>query len=77
MVRCLAIRAFAAAVTVAALVAGVLARTAAADPILVFPGMEIHQDSHLCTLGYVFGPPGWMPRTAGQTDGAAPLATSR
>jgi hypothetical protein len=53
MVRCLAIRAFAASVTVGALVAGVPARTAAADPILVFPGMEIHQDSHLCTLGYV------------------------
>jgi hypothetical protein len=53
MVRRLAIRAFAASVTVAALVPGLSARTAAADPILVFPGMEIHQDSHLCTLGYV------------------------
>jgi hypothetical protein len=53
MVRRLAIRAFAASVTVAALVPGLPARTAAADPILVFPGMEIHQDSHLCTLGYV------------------------
>jgi hypothetical protein len=28
-------------------------------------------------LGYVFGPPGWVPRTTGQTDGAVPLATSR
>jgi len=27
-------------------------------------------------LGYVFGPPGWEPRTAGQTDKAVPLATS-
>ena len=53
MVRRLAIRAFAAFVSVAALVPGLPARTAAADPILVFPGMEIHQDSHLCTLGYV------------------------
>ena len=53
MVRCLAIRAFAAAVTVAALVPGQRAATAQADPIVVFPGMEIHQDSHLCTLGYV------------------------
>ncbi|MBY0442308.1 MAG: S1 family peptidase [Mycobacteriaceae bacterium] len=26
---------------------------AIADPVLVFPGMEIHQDVHLCTLGYV------------------------
>jgi len=53
MVRRLAMRAFAASVTVAALVAGPRAGTAGADPILVFPGMEIHQDSHLCTLGYV------------------------
>jgi sterol desaturase/sphingolipid hydroxylase (fatty acid hydroxylase superfamily) len=28
-------------------------------------------------LGYVFGPPGWVPRAAGQTGGAVPLATSR
>ena len=53
MVRRLAMRAFAASVTVAALVPGPRAGTAGADPILVFPGMEIHQDSHLCTLGYV------------------------
>ncbi|OMC52292.1 hypothetical protein A5745_01485 [Mycobacterium sp. IS-2888] len=53
MVRSLAIRAFVASVTVAALVPGLRAATAAADPIVVFPGMEIHQDSHLCTLGYV------------------------
>lgn len=51
--RCLAIRAFVASVTVAALVPGLRVATAAADPIVVFPGMEIHQDSHLCTLGYV------------------------
>lgn len=53
MVRCLAIRAFVASVTIAALVPGLRAATATADPIVVFPGMEIHQDSHLCTLGYV------------------------
>ncbi len=28
-------------------------------------------------LGYVFGPPGWAPRSAEQTDGAVPLANSR
>jgi sterol desaturase/sphingolipid hydroxylase (fatty acid hydroxylase superfamily) len=28
-------------------------------------------------LAYVFGPPGWEPRTAGQTGGAVPVATSR
>ncbi|WP_425518541.1 hypothetical protein [Mycobacterium spongiae] len=26
---------------------------AGADPTLVFPGMEIRQDNHVCTLGYV------------------------
>jgi hypothetical protein len=52
-VSSLAMRAFAASVTVAALVPGLPARAASADPILVFPGMEILQDTHLCTLGYV------------------------
>jgi sterol desaturase/sphingolipid hydroxylase (fatty acid hydroxylase superfamily) len=28
-------------------------------------------------LGYVLGPPGWVPAAAGQTDSAAPMATSR
>lgn len=51
--RRLAMRAFAASVTVAALVPRLPATMAGADPILVFPGMEIHQDNHLCTLGYV------------------------
>jgi hypothetical protein len=46
-------RAFVASVTVGALVPGLPAGTAGADPIQVFPGMEIHQDNHLCTLGYV------------------------
>jgi hypothetical protein len=36
-----------------ALVAVVLADKASADPPAVFPGMEIHQDTKLCTLGYV------------------------
>jgi hypothetical protein len=53
MVGRLAMRAFAASVTVAALVPGLPARTAGADPVMVFPGMEILQDTHLCTLGYV------------------------
>lgn len=26
---------------------------AGADPVLVYPGMEIHQATHVCTLGYV------------------------
>jgi sterol desaturase/sphingolipid hydroxylase (fatty acid hydroxylase superfamily) len=28
-------------------------------------------------LGYVFGPPGWAPRTAAQTGDAAPMVTAR
>jgi hypothetical protein len=46
------IRAFGAMVTALAMAAVVPVR-ANADPILVFPGMEIHQGAHLCTLGYV------------------------
>ena len=51
--RYFALRAFAASVTAVALVPGLPAETARAGTPLVFPGMEIHQDSHLCTLGYV------------------------
>lgn len=46
-------RAFAASVGVVALIPALPAETAWAAPTLVFPGMEIHQDNHLCTLGYV------------------------
>jgi len=46
------IRAFGATVITAAMsaVGPVCAR---ADPVVVFPGMEIHQGARLCTLGYV------------------------
>ena len=47
-----AVRAFAAAVT-AGILAACFPVTATADPVLVFPGMEIHQSGHLCTLGFV------------------------
>ncbi|HME49825.1 hypothetical protein [Mycobacterium sp.] len=40
-----------AAATVAALL--ISAAPAQAAPVAVFPGMEIHQDNNLCTLGYV------------------------
>jgi hypothetical protein len=46
------VRAFAASVMVAGLVI-LRPAPAAADPPLVYPGMEIHQDVHVCTLGYV------------------------
>jgi hypothetical protein len=48
----LAIRAFGALVIAVAMSALAPVR-AHADPVLVFPGMEIHQGPHLCTLGYV------------------------
>ncbi|MGA9489101.1 MAG: hypothetical protein WBV80_02465 [Mycobacterium sp.] len=46
------IRAFG-AIIAAAVAAGYFPATAKADPVPVFPGMEIHQGPHLCTLGYV------------------------
>ena len=51
MVRRMTMRAFVAAVSVA--VVPWMPGTATADPTLVFPGMEIHQDNHVCTLGFV------------------------
>ena len=53
MVRHLALRAFTAVVAVAGLMPGLPSARASADPSVVFPGMEVHQDSHLCTLAYV------------------------
>ncbi|KLO25358.1 hypothetical protein ABW16_23145 [Mycolicibacter heraklionensis] len=38
---------------VGATVAGPAVSPARADRVLVFPGMEIRQDTHVCTLGYV------------------------
>jgi hypothetical protein len=53
MVRRMRMRAVAASVTLAALAPGLAPGLASADPPLVFPGMEIHQDNRICTLGYV------------------------
>ncbi len=47
-----AIRAFGAMVIAVAMSSYVPVR-AHADPVVVFPGMEIRQGPHLCTLGYV------------------------
>ena len=41
------------ALAIAALTAIPALPVASADPVLVFPGMEIRQDGHVCTLGYV------------------------
>jgi hypothetical protein len=64
--------AFAATVVAALLAAGVPALVAGADPVLVFPGMEIHQGSHLCTLGYV-DPALRVAFTAGHCRGDGPV----
>ncbi|MGH3635409.1 hypothetical protein [Mycobacterium sp.] len=60
-----------ATVAAAALAAGT-PPTANADPVLVFPGMEIHQGSHLCTLGYV-DPASRVAFTAGHCRGEGPV----
>ena len=65
-------RAFVAAVT-AALPVACFPAAANADPVLVYPGMEIHQGTHLCTLGYV--DPGLrVAFTAGHCRGDGPVA---
>lgn len=46
---------------------------AGADPVLVYPGMEIHQGPHMCTLAYV--DPGLrVAFTAGHCRGNGPVA---
>jgi hypothetical protein len=71
-VRRPAIRAFAATVTAVLLAACLSRAIAAADPIAVFPGMEIHQGTHVCTLGYV--DPGLrVAFTAGHCRGDGPV----
>jgi hypothetical protein len=70
-VRRPAIRAFVAAVI--ALPVACFPVVASADPVLVYPGMEIHQGPHLCTLGYV--DPGLrVAFTAGHCRGDGPVA---
>ncbi len=49
----LALRGFAAAIAVTAIASWSAPGTARAEPVLVFPGMEILQGNHLCTLAYV------------------------
>jgi hypothetical protein len=53
MVRRLVMRGFAATVTAAMLAPAWPPMVANADPVLVFPGMEIHQGNQVCTMGYV------------------------
>jgi hypothetical protein len=51
--RRLALHAFAASASVAALASWLPPLPAKADAPVVFPGMEIHQDNRVCTLAYV------------------------
>jgi hypothetical protein len=70
-VRRPAIRAFGATVS-AVFAAACSTAIAHADPVLVFPGMEIHQGGHLCTLGYV-DPALRVAFTAGHCRGDGPV----
>jgi hypothetical protein len=75
-VRRLTVRIFAASATVAAFGPGLWPAAASADPTLVFPGMEIHQDNKVCTLGYV-DPVTRIAFTAGHCRGGGPVVTDR
>jgi hypothetical protein len=71
-VRRPAIRALAATATAAMVVVCFPSAVASADPIVVYPGMEIHQGTHMCTLGYV--DPGLrVAFTAGHCRGDGPV----
>ncbi|OBG19784.1 hypothetical protein [Mycobacterium sp. 852002-51057_SCH5723018] len=72
MVRRLAIRPIIASASVAALASWMPPITARADGPLVFPGMEIHQDTRVCTLGYV-DPVLKIAFTAGHCRGGGPV----
>jgi hypothetical protein len=67
-----AIRAFTATVIAGLLAGGSLTVVASADPVLVFPGMEIHQGIHVCTLGYV-DPATRIAFAAGHCRGDGPV----
>jgi hypothetical protein len=69
MVLRLATRAFVASASVAALTSWSAPLPAKADPPVVFPGMEIHQDNRVCTLGYV-DPANKIAFTAGHCRGS-------
>lgn len=47
------LRSVAASLMFAASVSALAPATAGADPTVVYPGMEIHQDNRVCTLGFV------------------------
>jgi hypothetical protein len=75
-VRRLVMRAFAASMAAAVLAAALPPVPAKADPVVVFPGMEIHQDNRVCTLGYV-DPSLKIAFTAGHCRGGAGVVTDK
>ncbi|WP_372451292.1 Rv1815 family serine proteinase [Mycolicibacter acidiphilus] len=73
--RGLAVQALTTTVAAAVLTVGAPAVPALADPVLVYPGMEIHQDVHVCTLGYV-DPVLRVAFTAGHCRGSGPVTNA-
>lgn len=76
MVRRLALHAFVASLTVAASAPWLPPVIAKADPVVVYPGMEILQDNRLCTLGYV-DPGAKIAFTAGHCRSGGGVVTDR
>lgn len=76
MVHRLGMRALAASLFLLAFSPGLPAVTARADPVLVYPGMEILQDNRLCTLGYV-DPAQKIAYTAGHCHSGGAAVTDR
>ncbi len=64
---------YALAAVAAAALCSTVAPVAQADPgVVVYPGMEIHQDSNVCTLGYV-DPVARIAFSAGHCRGSGPV----
>ncbi len=53
MVRRTVLRSITASLMLLAPVSALAPATASADPTVVYPGMEIHQENRVCTLGFV------------------------
>jgi hypothetical protein len=70
-----AVYGLAATITAATLGLGLPGAIARAEPVLVFPGMEIRQDTHVCTLGYV-EPALRVAFTAGHCHGSGAVTDS-
>lgn len=53
MVRSTQLRSITASLMLVASLSALAPATASADPAVVYPGMEIHQENRVCTLGFV------------------------